>query len=575
MTAVPRRRKSPGQNGNQVLEKQDGVSPEGEPRHLWIIHPFLIALIPILHILAANPGQARFSDALKPMLISLGFTVVAFVILGLVLKNWEASGLIVSFFLLLFFTPGYFIDILHRFPVVFLLRVLYIIFFVILAVGVFLLIWYRKRLLNLTHRTHMVILAIFLLGLVWLLTFVFLAGGSPMYLLFSAVCVILAIGVLILLKYKDHLRNPTRIVNVVAAVLIALVIVQLLMTGTSKSVATRTDDVGRAAASKDVAPRNPAELPDIYYIILDAYGSERLLRDHFGYDNSQFIRSLEDRGFYVADSRSNYDTTYTSLASSLNLKYINYLSAEVGRGSVDRGPLRHMIEDNSLMRFLKSRGYKSAFFGTTFSATSSNRYADISYSESWIRDEFMVTLLNSTVFRCFSPAFTTRKSVLSTFENVPLIRKSVKGPLFVFAHIPSPHFPYLFDRNGKPLKQTDDEKAMYVEQMKFVNKKVIEMVDQTNASSDQKPVIVVHGDHGPSLDKNNQTAYETENLNALLVPSGDNLFYRSITPVNSFRIILNSIFDTHFSLLKDKTYESSVDRPYSFKELKKPLDGEQ
>ncbi len=537
-----------------------------------MIHPFLIALIPILHILASNPGQARFSDALIPILTSLGFTLVAFVILGLVLKNWEASGLIVSLFLVMFFSTGHLVDfVLTKSPQ----YLLFVGLCVILAASVFILVKFRDRLRNPTHKTYVVMVTLFLAGLVCLIFLAPLAIAYPRYSLFAAFCVILAAGAFLVVKFRDRLRNPTRILNVVAATLMVLVLLNLFTSGTQRDVTVRTDEVRRAAESKDVALRDPADLPDIYYIILDEYGSERFLRDHYGYNNSQFISWLESRGFYVADGHGNYNHTELSLASSLNMKYINYLSAEVGGRSRDLAPLRRMVEDNSLMRFLKSRGYKFAFFGTSYSVTRSNRYADIAHVENWNRGEFMTTLLNSTLFRCFSPAVATRESVLNTFANIPLTRKRVKGPLFLFAHILPPHPPYLFDRNGKPLKPSDDAKAMYLEQLMYVNKKVKEMVDEILSVSDRQPVVVIQGDHGPFLDKKNPYYYTTENLNALLVPNGDKLFYRSMTPVNSFRVILNSIFGTDFSLLQDRTYVSSTEAPYAFKEITKTPDGGQ
>ncbi len=544
------------------------MSPGGGSRSIPVIHPFLIALIPILHILASNPGQARFSDALVPILISLAVALVAFVVLRLVLKNSYTAGLIVSLFLALFFLPGHLVDFLKNFSPAILRYVLFSAVCVILAVCVFILVRYGNRLRKLTRRTQLVVATLFLAGLAWWLSFAFLAAGSPMYLLFSAVCVMLAVGVFLVVKFRDKLRNPTRILNVVTAVLVVLVLINLYTSGTHGYVTIRTDEVRRAAADKDGAVRDPEDLPDIYYIILDAYGSERLLRDQYGYDNSRFIRSLEDRGFFVTDGRSNYNQTYLSLASSLNMTYINYVSAEVGEHSRVMTPLRRMIEDNSLMRFLTSRGYRFSFFGTSYSATSSNRYADVSNVANWTRSEFMLTLLNTTVLRCLRPAFATRESVLCTLADIPLTREKVEGPLFLFAHVPSPHAPYLFDRNGRPVEPGDDPKAMYLEQVMFINKKIIRMVDEIVSSSDRPPVIVIQGDHGPPLDKENPFYYQTENLNALLVPNGADGLYRSMTPVNSFRVILNSIFGMEFSLLQDRTYVSTLDAPYVFDEMR-------
>lgn len=69
--------------------------------------------------------------------------------------------------------------------------------------------------------------------------------------------------------------------------------------------------------------------PDIYYIILDSYGRSDLLARKFDYDNSQFLENLRQMGFYVADcAQSNYNRTDVSLASSLNLDYLQNLSAD-------------------------------------------------------------------------------------------------------------------------------------------------------------------------------------------------------------------------------------------------------
>jgi hypothetical protein len=54
------------------------------------------------------------------------------------------------------------------------------------------------------------------------------------------------------------------------------------------------------------------------------------------------------------------------------------------------------------------------------------------------------------------------------------------------------------------------------------------------------------------LRDNNRNA----NLNAYYLPKGYKDLYDSITPVNSFRIILNEYFGASYPLLPDITYES-------------------
>ena len=49
------------------------------------------------------------------------------------------------------------------------------------------------------------------------------------------------------------------------------------------------------------------------------------------------------------------------------------------------------------------------------------------------------------------------------------------------------------------------------------------------------------------------------------------LIYDSITPVNSFRLILNTYFNTDYKLLEDKSYFSDYGHPYNFTDVTKIL----
>ena len=57
-------------------------------------------------------------------------------------------------------------------------------------------------------------------------------------------------------------------------------------------------------------------------------------------------------------------------------------------------------------------------------------------------------------------------------------------------------------------------------------------------------------------------------LNAYYFPDGiyANL-YPSITPVNSFRVVLDQFFGTQLGLLEDHSYFSTFDEPYDFNEV--------
>ncbi|MCP4570371.1 MAG: hypothetical protein GY841_22545, partial [FCB group bacterium] len=136
--------------------------------------------------------------------------------------------------------------------------------------------------------------------------------------------------------------------------------------------------------------------PDIYYIILDGYTGNDVLRETFEFDNGSFTEYLRGRGFHVANkSRSNYCQTILSLASSLNFTYLDEIAAELGESSSDRKPLIRMIRDSRARRFLKSKGYDFAAYSSGYNATEITA-ADIYIAQSGSMSEFEGILLNMT-----------------------------------------------------------------------------------------------------------------------------------------------------------------------------------
>jgi len=304
------------------------------------------------------------------------------------------------------------------------------------------------------------------------------------------------------------------------------------------------------------------ELPDIYYIILDGYCREDILKSSYGYDNSPFIRSLEERGFYIgSQSTSNYPYTHLSLASTLNLQYFN---DKTGITPVEAYPLIH---DNIAARYLKKKGYQYITINTNWSGTEISKIADIQYKKLF-SNEFLAVLLNRSVAQILMPSF----AELHLFSFASLKEISLlESPKFVFAHFILPHSPYVFDAEGKELLDTLDtpseliwekkdmslagQKA-YIEQLKFTNKKVIELIDTLVSNSRKKPIIIIQSDHGWETVERSQKdqQYLTERysiLNAWLVHDDiKNQLTNNMTSVNTFRTLFSSLFNDNYPELE-------------------------
>jgi len=494
------------------------------------IHPILFAICPIVSLYYHNIGEVSLSIVLAPTVIVLVFTVLLLVLTTLILKDRLKAGIIVSFLLLFFFNYRVFSDL-----------------------------------------------------------FMHLIGDHAHRYLLPAICLILIYITYLVIKIPTSLINFTKILNVVAALLF-LYLFASIGVYKFKTLATLLDNKSTEkiqAVTKYSATVN--KLPDIYYIILDRYANEGVLKETYDFDNSEFVKYLSNRGFYVASqSRANYLKTGHSLSSSLNMSYINYLSIKV-KGPPDNWlPIYNMLKDYKVWHFLKSKGYQFIHFGSWWPPTYRNTYADFNINLYWPPVFVNVLYKRSILYPILKKLgyphnFLQWKRVIYKFDRLAEM-PNIKEPTFVFAHMLIPHPPYVFDRNGNFISEEAvkkrSNKKNYVEQLIFTNKKVKELIDKLISNSEVPPIIILQADEGPfprryrinSRDFNWQQASKAELkqkmgvLNAYYLPDFDkNVLYPSITPVNSFRLIFNHYFNTHFELLPDKSYAFVDERhPYTF-----------
>jgi hypothetical protein len=527
------------------------------------LHPFLFTVYPILYLYAKNIALLSFSDIVTPIVISLGVVSSLSIILHFGLKNIEQHGekisIFLSVFLVFFFSYGHFSNFIRSFI--------------------------------LTHTSSNSLLGNFFLDDYAILSIFILMLVTPTFFLVSRI-----VRSNNLTLFNDFL-NATSFILVIVSVL-NISFYEIL---TNSNVMTG-----------ELLPENNENslldqkrgLPDIYYIVLDGYGRKDVLKEVYGYNNNDFIGFLEDKGFYVAhQSRANYCQSCLSVASFLNLKYINYLGGELKEATQDRSPLVEMIKKNEAAKFLKKLGYKFINFPVGYFCINESPLADVNISfGSWLNDRmFEKLLVETTVFEPFmrtprlgggeNPVFEKREKVLHTFKSLEEISE-MEAPTFVYAHIMVPHPPFVFSSRGEPLeKETfcffadgdwwqqrcgreEDYILEYRDQLTYTNYLVRQTVNNILAKSDFPPVIILQADHGPGAQLKWESPDETNIkermgiLNAYYLPGGgDGKLYDSITPVNSLRVIFNYYFGTEYKLLEDKSYFSTWSQPYKFIEV--------
>ena len=407
------------------------------------------------------------------------------------------------------------------------------------------------------------------------------------------------------LRWNGNLVGFSRIMNRVAVLLLLFQPVRYLS-------ASRPPDLvwEPSYALPEPLRRSAGSLPDIYYIVLDAYTGSQSLAANYDFDNSEFEAFLRSRGFFVPrDSHSNYVTTFLALASALNWQYLDLLPKSLGEGSRDRTIPYRMIADNRTTRFLKALGYRVVFFPTAYGATAHNAHADelVPAGDSGqpeVQTEFRSVWLATTALRpllvwgclvtkCASNPFPfhpeSPELVLWKFAQLGGLPSSSPGPKFVFAHLLVPHEPYVLraDCSAKPLywpedggwEEDDAMRAGYVEQVQCVNRQISLLVDRLLKDSRTPPVIILQADHGngrfpfgrpPSLDEitPEQLADRISVFAAYHVPGTAAEFHDSITPVNALPAVLRAYFGAPIPPLPDRTYYSSWRAPYRFLQVR-------
>jgi hypothetical protein len=342
--------------------------------------------------------------------------------------------------------------------------------------------------------------------------------------------------------------------------------------------------------------------PDIYYIILDAYGRSDQLKRVMGFDDKPFIDGLQSRGFYVAsDCHSNYVQTELSVASSMNMGFLQDLMPAQERSSDDRVPLSDLVDNNAIARFLKQFDYEyivitSGFSGFWFTHPDLHLGGkhEVSLLESALLDMTPINVAPGG----FGDATTRRRDDINgAFDNLRTVAgETSPRPRFIFVHILAPHpsFVFMADGSRPPWKHNggiwDGSDYMehvgpaseyvkgYLGQLQYVNTQMTATIDTILRQPGLKPIILIQGDHGSKLRLDQNVLAKTDigeamsNLMAYYVPDDVKKdLYPSITPVNSFRIVLSDMFAAKLPRLPDDSWYSGYNKPYEFYDVTKPL----
>ncbi len=484
----------------------------------WFLYPFLLALYPPVSLFSANLGQVGIEKVIFPLAFSISVAVLVCLLFFIFVKDIEKTALLSSVFLVSFFSYGHFYGLVEGYSLGDLI------------IG--------------RHRFLVVI---------WVIISVMILAG--------------------ILRLSNIPVQLHKMVTIFAVALLIMPVIQITLSLGNSTKAVVSSESGE---SQDIQ-LSQGYKPDIYYIILDTYTRSDILRDEYGYDNSEFINYLRNTGFYVADcAKANYNQTNLSLYLSLNMDYLanpgDFEDISLGRG----------IRYNAARLKLEELGYKTVAFETGYNFTewfNANYYflptssalgtQSVlsrlgSFDIMFLRNTFLAPVVDANIQKANYAEESYRRAVtLFTLEKLKEVPQ-ITGPKLVFVHLSINHPPFVFDASGganpdlikviKPKTENDAYYKGYRGTFPFTDVKMKEVVNTIIENSKQPPVIILQGDHGPER-VGSSKHYEI--LNALYLPGVDySDLYPTLSPINTFRIVMNKYFGQNYQLLPDQSYSS-------------------
>jgi hypothetical protein len=526
-----------------------------------IFHPFLIAFFPIMAIYSVNIGLIQLEQFIFPTILIVGSALLFFLCLKYILKNGKKAALIVTLAFIIFFSFGHVYNMLNQ-----------------VSIG------------DTDLGSNRTLLPIFVISF--------------------------GIGSFLIIRTKRTLDNATSIVNTISIVFITVIVamVGIEAFGCDECLIQQTYSLGIFSNQIMDSPLYFEEhsfsvsesdsLPNVYYIILDGYPRNDVLKKHLDFDNNEFINFLKQREFYVAEnSYSNYSLSSTSIPATMNMNYINFLTDELGEDSRSYDPLLGkdfgLYADNQVIKNFKSMGYKVAKIGSVPMYLHEIPLADLSlcYKSIHLMDNRLFdTVARTSMIGYFIERWSEdlqRQIILCAFEELPKISSYYEEPVFVWSHIMLPHFPLIFGADGEPItpgesllvmnnphvfEGTDSSwniKQQFLQQLQFANKKSMELVDKI-LENEKQSIIIIQSDHGSAFDvdlddpTDDDVHQRLSNINAIYFPDEKprEILMNDLTNVNTFRIVFNSYFGSDYDILEDKIYWNlSYKKPFLFKDV--------
>ncbi len=302
----------------------------------------------------------------------------------------------------------------------------------------------------------------------------------------------------------------------------------------------------------------------VYYIILDEYASSETIHELFGYNNSSFTDRLRKLGFYTGDWTTTSDQTVEVVANVLNLGHHPH-------GLSGRDNFRG-LQNNFVSYYFKKAGYKIF----QYPVARYEEYMILNDADSIMKlpEKGIRARMNDFNRKIWYYALTRRyikhdiknyrEQINYVFDNTYKLAQTCNDtPFFVYAHIVSPHAPYIFDSCGNEIGFQSDGLKFYLGQYQYINDKTADLAEKLIKTHAGRCAVIIQSDHGPRLSESGIPTTDEQKLkifSAIYLPDKNyEIFADSFCiNINTFAFVFNKLFEETFPL---KTKNEVTQKP--------------
>lgn len=339
--------------------------------------------------------------------------------------------------------------------------------------------------------------------------------------------------------------------------------------------------------------------PDIYHITLDGYARADVLREQYGFDNTDFLDRIRGLGFAVAERATTpYSQTQLVMLSVFDGTYLHRSDEgeSITAGSY-RMRIREQYLENSTFMALTRMGYRIDATHSEYSPVDFGRH-DMAGPRPWFElTPFERAVFEESALRLIAHRFDSidpresySVSMMRDAYDAPFTQ-TLERPFFLFTHQLAPHPPFNVMRDGGRRKTIRlgsrladatnfhngreslraEYKEGYVEKLRFINAETGKYLHRLVNELPDPKIVIVHGDHGGGLYMDHRFLQKTcvkERFSPLLaVYSSDGLLQDSLGEdfnlVNLYRLVFNTYFETDLPILESNNYFAPYPQPFN------------